>query len=48
MELLLLNLAELGGWQELPRGALRRYCESAAHALHWVFPSNHPLRLAGA
>jgi 2-isopropylmalate synthase len=48
MELLLLNLAELGGWNGFPRGALRSYCESAAHALKWVLPPNHPLRLATA
>jgi len=43
MELLLLNLAELGELEDLDRRRLKRYCELAAEATGFVVPALHPL-----
>ena len=47
MELLLLNLMQLGWRPEQPRRTLLEYCEFASKALGWTIPLNHPLRSDG-
>jgi 2-isopropylmalate synthase len=43
MELLLLNLSLLGARPPVERELLASYCASAAKALHWQVPRNHPV-----